>query len=74
MAPGGEEPATEPAPEAAPAPATPVSGGTSIGEQLVARQRAAQQQQWKELKESEQLKPGLPFHPGAGIPKPQVTQ
>jgi hypothetical protein len=62
-----ETPAQPTAPEAVPA-------GATIGEQLTARQRAAQQQQWKELKAAEQQKPGLPFHPGAGIPKPRPTR
>jgi hypothetical protein len=45
-------------------------GSHPLKTQLQITAKTAQRQQWLALRESEQLKPGLPFHPGAGIPKP----
>lgn len=72
MAPGEEQPAPNASPEqptpTETAPAPTVSGGASIGEQLIAKTAQAQQQKAARLV-TQQSRPALPFHPGAGVPR-----
>jgi hypothetical protein len=61
-----ENPQEQPAPVSA-TTAAPTTGGATIGQQLIAKTALAQQQK---AKAAGQLRPGLPFHPGQGVPHP----